>query len=132
MSTNAPYPIIEPAPGILNLAPTLAIVPTGAGRILPADLPPLHFLSLADRLGELYEMVFPDRPEWLQQEAVDWADEEDVAAAVERFQPFTTRRQRCRTIALLRPLVTLLVCLFVGEQPIERAGDGARIKLLRR
>jgi hypothetical protein len=54
-------------------------------RNLPADLPPLHFLSLADRLGELYEMVFPDRPEWLQQEAVDWADEEDVAAAVERF-----------------------------------------------
>ena len=85
MPTTSPYPISEPAPGILNLRPTLDLAPAGTGRNLPADLPPLHFLSLADRLGELYEMVFPDRPEWLQQEVVDWADEEDVAAAVERF-----------------------------------------------
>jgi hypothetical protein len=80
-----PPPIAEPSPGILNLQPTLCLVPARAGCNLPADLPPLHLLSLADRLGELYEMVFPDRPEWLQQEAVDWVDEEDVAAAVERF-----------------------------------------------
>jgi len=85
MPTTSPHPIVEPAPGILNLQPTLILTPAGATRNLPADLPPLHFLSLADRLGELYEMVFPDRPEWLQQEVVDWAAEEDVAAAVERF-----------------------------------------------
>jgi hypothetical protein len=85
MPTTSPHPIIGPAPGILNLGPTLCLAPAGDKRHLPVGLPPLHFLSLADRLGELYEMVFPDRPKWLQQEAVDWADEEDVAAAVERF-----------------------------------------------
>jgi hypothetical protein len=85
MPTTSPYPIAEPATGILNLQPTLCLVPASDKRHLPADLPPLHFLSLAGRLGELYEMVFPDRPEWLGQEAVDWAEEEDVAAAVERF-----------------------------------------------
>jgi len=40
---------------------------------------------LADRLAELYEMVFPDQPEWLRAETVQWQNEEDVAAAVERF-----------------------------------------------
>lgn len=85
MSTTSPHPLAEPSPGILNLQPTLCLVPASVNRNLPASLPPLHFLSLADRLGELYEMVFPDRPEWLEQEAVDWADEEDVTAAVERF-----------------------------------------------
>lgn len=85
MPTTSPHPIVEPSPGILNLQPTLILAPAGATRNMPADLPLLHFLSLADRLGELYEMVFPDRPEWLQQEVVDWAAEEDVAAAVERF-----------------------------------------------
>ena len=30
-------------------------------------------------------MVFPDRPEWLRAETVQWQNEEDVAAAVERF-----------------------------------------------
>lgn len=30
-------------------------------------------------------MVFPDYPEWLTEEAVDWESEEDVTAAVERF-----------------------------------------------
>ena len=52
---------------------------------LGTDLPPLAFLLLADRLAELYEMVFPDRPEWLRAETVQWQSEEDVAAAVERF-----------------------------------------------
>jgi hypothetical protein len=42
-------------------------------------------LSLAARLAELYEMVFPDHPEWLNEEVVDWGDEEDVASSVERF-----------------------------------------------
>ena len=54
-------------------------IPLGTG------LPPLAFLLLADRLAELYEMVFPDRPEWLRAETVQWQNEEDVAAAVERF-----------------------------------------------
>jgi len=52
---------------------------------LGTGLPPLAFLLLADRLAELYEMVFPDRPEWLRAETVQWQNEEDVAAAVERF-----------------------------------------------
>ena len=30
-------------------------------------------------------MVFPDHPEWLNGEVVDWEDETEVAAAVERF-----------------------------------------------
>ena len=52
---------------------------------LGTGLPPLAFLLLADRLAELYEMVFPDQPEWLRAETVQWQNEEDVAAAVERF-----------------------------------------------
>ena len=52
---------------------------------LGTGLPPLAFLLLADRLAELYAMVFPDRPEWLRAEKVQWQNEEDVAAAVERF-----------------------------------------------
>jgi hypothetical protein len=40
---------------------------------------------LADRLAELYEVTFPDHPEWLAEEVVDWEDEEDVAGAVETF-----------------------------------------------
>ncbi|MFQ5420826.1 MAG: hypothetical protein ACE5EY_10755 [Anaerolineae bacterium] len=52
---------------------------------LRTSIPPLSFLLLADRLGKLYEMVFPDHPEWLDEEAVAWEGEEDVAAAAERF-----------------------------------------------
>lgn len=48
-------------------------------------MPPLAFLLLADRLAKLYEMVFPDHPEWLDGEVVDWQDDTEVAAAVERF-----------------------------------------------
>lgn len=63
--------------------PTSAIdnlhLPLGTG------LPPFSYLLLADRLAELYAMVFPDRPEWLRAETVQWQNEEDVAAAVERF-----------------------------------------------
>jgi hypothetical protein len=40
---------------------------------------------LADRLAELYEVTFPDHPEWLDEEVVDWEEEEDVAGAVETF-----------------------------------------------
>ena len=40
---------------------------------------------LADRLAELYEMVFPEEPDWLAEEICAWADEEDVAEAAARF-----------------------------------------------
>jgi hypothetical protein len=48
-------------------------------------MPPLSFLLLADRLAELYEMVFADHPEWLEEEVGHWQREEDVATAVEQF-----------------------------------------------
>ena len=76
---------LRPPPGILNLLPTLTLTPGGRDEKYRINLPPLHLLSLADRLGELYEMVFPKHPEWLEEEVVDWRDEEDVAATVERF-----------------------------------------------
>ncbi len=50
-----------------------------------ANLPPVDFLLLADRLAELYEMVFPEEPDWLEEEICAWADEEDVAEAAARF-----------------------------------------------
>lgn len=67
---------------------TLPPTPSATGNLhlpLGTGLPPFPFLLLADRLAELYEMVFPDRPEWLRAETVQWQNEEDVAAAVERF-----------------------------------------------
>ena len=85
MQTNSPYPLAQPAPGILDLAPTLQATPSVPQKLTYTNLPPLAFLLLADRLAELYEMVFPDHLEWLSAEVVDWEDETEVAAAVERF-----------------------------------------------
>jgi hypothetical protein len=85
MQTNSPYPLAQPAPGILDLMATLRATPSVPHDLTCANLPPLAFLLLADRLAELYEMVFPDHPEWLSGEVVDWEDETEVAAAVERF-----------------------------------------------
>jgi hypothetical protein len=85
MQTNSPHPITGPAPGLLDLTPTLQTIPSlpkGPGY---ACLPPLVFLLLADRLAALYEMVFPDHPEWLDGEVVNWVDEEEAGAATERF-----------------------------------------------
>ncbi|MCB0009870.1 MAG: hypothetical protein KDE04_25570, partial [Anaerolineales bacterium] len=80
------YPVNQSTPGVLNLGPTVTLVPAGTSHPLPpAGLPPLHFLTLASRLSDLYEMVFPDRLDWLEQEPVAWTDEEAIAAAVERF-----------------------------------------------
>lgn len=91
MQTNSPYPLAQPAPGILDptasllATTTLQATPSISPNLICANLPPLAFLLLADRLAELYEMVFPDHPEWLSEEVVNWEDETEVAAAVERF-----------------------------------------------
>ena len=85
MQTNSPHPLIHPALGILNLTATLQATPLIPHNLTCANIPPLSFLLLADRLAELYEMVFPDHPEWLSGEVVDWKDETEVAVAVERF-----------------------------------------------
>lgn len=99
MQTPRADPSAAPAVGILDPAATLLPsaslhpvtsppTPSATGNLhlpLGTGLPPLAFLLLADRLAELYEMVFPDRPEWLRAETVQWQSEEDVAAAVERF-----------------------------------------------
>lgn len=85
MQTNSPYSLAQPTPGVLDLIPTLQVTPSVPLNLTCANLPPLAFLLLADRLAELYEMVFPDHPEWLSGGVVDWEDETEVAAAVERF-----------------------------------------------
>ena len=99
MQTNIADPPTALAAGILDARATLIPLdplltanltstnPAARNLWLPlrTDLPPLSFLLLADRLAELYEMVFPDRPDWLTDELVHWRDEEDVAAAVARF-----------------------------------------------
>lgn len=85
MQANSSYPLAQSAPGILDLTATLQATPSVPSNLTCANLPPLAFLLLADRLAELYEMVFPAHPEWLSAEVVDWEDETEVAAAVERF-----------------------------------------------
>lgn len=80
-----------PALRILDLTASLLATPlspatpTVAYPLPGANLPPLDILLLADRLAELYGLVFPDQPDWPEKEVVDWADEEAVAGAVERF-----------------------------------------------
>ena len=99
MQTPRADPTAAPAVGILDPSATLLpsaslhsvtspYTPSAIDNLHPplgTGLPPLAFLLLADRLAELYEMVFPDQPEWLWAETVQWQNEEDVAAAVERF-----------------------------------------------
>ncbi|MCI0580181.1 MAG: hypothetical protein L0332_18025 [Chloroflexi bacterium] len=85
MHPDSPYPANGRTVGILNLAQTLWPATAGAHGASSFNLPPLSFLLLADRLGELYEMTFPTRPEWLDEEVVDWRGEEDVLLTVERF-----------------------------------------------
>ena len=84
MPTNLSHPLAQSPPGLLDLTPTLWLR-AGIGQSEMAALPPLSFLLLADRLAELYEMVFPDQPDWLEEEIGHWRDEEDVAAAVAQF-----------------------------------------------
>lgn len=90
MPTHPPYPAPLPPLRILDPTATLLATPTSlpTEKAMPAlvtSLPPLAYLLLADRLAELYETIFPDKPHWLVEETVDWQSENDVAAAVERF-----------------------------------------------
>lgn len=105
MQTTPPYPLACSAPGFLDpivfLSPIVSLSPTvslpdtaitshpATGDRPPimsgTNLPPVDFLLLADRLAELYEMVFPEEPDWLAEEICAWADEEDVAEAAARF-----------------------------------------------
>ena len=84
MQTNLPYPTFRNPPRILDVCQTLPTLPIEVPTIT-SIIPPLAFLLLADRLGELYEMVFPNHSEWLDEEAVDWENEEAVIGAAERF-----------------------------------------------
>ncbi|MCP4288870.1 MAG: hypothetical protein GY792_31350, partial [Gammaproteobacteria bacterium] len=85
MQTDFPYPPTRFAPRILNLAASLW--PTAINTIQSScvSLPPLPILLLADRLAELYEISFPDRPHWLDEEIVDWPDEAAAIAAIEKL-----------------------------------------------
>ncbi|MBE2225474.1 MAG: hypothetical protein IAF02_28320, partial [Anaerolineae bacterium] len=106
MQPNLSYALAHPAPGILDITATLAVAPSIPRNLIcpnpstpdpwsslracterseVTNLPPLSFLLLADRLAELYAMVFADHPEWLDEEVGHWQREEDVATAVERF-----------------------------------------------
>ncbi|MBK8986291.1 MAG: hypothetical protein IPM39_09450 [Chloroflexi bacterium] len=87
MSTNTAHSPALPALGILDLRPTL-LTATDALADTPVVcpiIPPFDFLPLADRLAELYEMVFPDETEWLDEAIGGWRDDEDVSQAMGRF-----------------------------------------------
>ncbi len=85
MQTHSSYPLARPTVGLLDPTASLHPTPSAAHNFTCANLPPLDFLLLADRLAELYEMVFSNHPEWLDEEVAHWQSEEDVATAVERF-----------------------------------------------
>lgn len=85
MPTPPSYPAAGHSLGVLDLQPTLQAPPTGTYDVACSNRLPLSSLLLADRLAELYEMVFSDHPEWLDEAVVDWTDEEDILAAVEKF-----------------------------------------------
>ncbi|MFZ1398477.1 MAG: hypothetical protein WAS33_16355 [Candidatus Promineifilaceae bacterium] len=104
MPTDSPNPLTFSAPRLLDISGTLH--PTGTGQTttdfnlrsdyaepLPATpqwpvgihLPPLGCLRLAADLARLYEMIFPQEPDWLTETVEHWHGEETVAAAVEQF-----------------------------------------------
>lgn len=93
MQTNPPYPIINTPPPILDIGQTFQLLPNANPKdiicanpttTLRTSLPPISYLLLADRLAELYEMIFPHQPEWLDAE-VDWKDDNAVSTAAEQF-----------------------------------------------
>ena len=64
-----------------------------------ANLPPVDFLLLADQLAELYEMVIPEEPDWLEMEGGSYPlwDAENVvwlAEAWREAQPTLDRVHR--------------------------------------
>ncbi len=84
MLANTPHPINRHPIRLLDLAPVLQPSPSLAQEVVSSNLPPLDTLLIAARLGELYETIFPQHPEWLEA-IVDWKQEEDIAKAVGRF-----------------------------------------------
>lgn len=84
MLATSPYPHKRYPIGILDLSPVLLSSSPLAPEMAVSKLPPLAYLLVAARLGELYEIIFPEHPEWLD-EIVAWKNEEAVAKAVERF-----------------------------------------------
>lgn len=85
MSADTPCPTFSNPPRILDIRQSVQMPQTEMKGVTYAAVPPLAFLLLANRLGELYETIFPDHPEWLGEEVVNWSDEEAVADAVGRF-----------------------------------------------
>jgi hypothetical protein len=97
MSENTAHPPALSAPRFLDLGALLPADLAAGPAVLAADrsaapdnqpnptLPPLDYLLLADRLGELYEMVFPKEEEWLAEEVGAWREDMDVAQAIGRF-----------------------------------------------
>jgi hypothetical protein len=84
MLATSPHPAVRHPVGLLDLTPVLWPSPPLAQEIVCGNLPPLDYLLIAARLAELYEVIFPQRPEWLA-EVVDWEDEKAIAKAIERF-----------------------------------------------
>ena len=88
MSENSPYPNNRHPLGLLDLRPTLrpiaTLSATTSKNLKNKHLPPLDYLLMAARLGELYEIVFPHRPEWLEED-VSWNDIEHIGGALEQF-----------------------------------------------
>lgn len=85
MQTNPPYPIFGTPPPVLDIGQTLQLLPNANPKgIICTNFPPISYLLLADRLAELYEMIFPHHPEWLDIE-VDWKDNNAVTVAAEQF-----------------------------------------------
>ena len=86
MPANPPYPLTTAPLGLLDLTPTLLPgIPAAPLELSGTSLPPVAFLLLADCLGELYEMIFPDQPHWLAEEVVTWRSQVEIITAVERF-----------------------------------------------
>lgn len=105
MPTDSPFPIASSAPGLLDISAALRptdpcqtttardLLSNGAGPALPTPLqwpasihlPPLDNLRLAADLAHLYEIIFPQEPNWLTETVEHWHDAETVAAAVEQF-----------------------------------------------
>ena len=84
MLANSPYSPESYSVGLLDLSPVLLPSPPLAQDLLNSALPSIDYLLVAARLGELYETIFPQHPEWLD-EVVDWQSEAHIAKAIERF-----------------------------------------------
>lgn len=84
MLATPPYPAERHPVGILDLSPVLRPSPPLPQDLLGSVLPSIDYLLVAVRLGELYEVIFPQFPAHLE-EVVAWQNEEAVAKVVERF-----------------------------------------------